>query len=295
MSRPVVWITGAGGLIGNQLVRLAGVLAPDLSVVALTRAALDLEDFAAVDRRFETERPALILHCAGLTRSPECQANPTRARRLNVEATSHLARLADTTVMVFFSTDLVFDGSRGDYVEMDDVNPLSVYAETKAEAERSVLACPRHLVIRTSLNYGRSPTGDRAFNEDMLATVRRGGRLRLFTDEFRCPIPAEVTARATWAIARRMLGDAGPAAQERPRGILHLAGAERLSRWAIGDLVARTEPELRGRIEPASLKEYRGAPRAPDTSLNCARAQALLDFPLPRFGEWLLASRPGPA
>jgi hypothetical protein len=44
---------------------------------------------------------------------------------------------------------------------------------------------------------------------------------------------------------------------------------------------------LKPKIEPASLKQYSGPPRTPDTSLDCAKAQALLSFPLPGLTEWL--------
>lgn len=148
----------------------------------------------------------MVVHCAGLTRNPVCQADPERAWRANVEVTARLAGLAAAAgaPLLFLSTDLVFDGTRGHYRETDAPNPLSVYAETKAEAERRVLAAhPAHVVIRTSLNHGASPTGDRSFTEDMLRTVRGGGRLSLFTDEYRCPIAADATARSVWSLARR--------------------------------------------------------------------------------------------
>jgi hypothetical protein len=43
------------------------------------------------------------------------------------------------------------------------------------------------------------------------------------------------------------------------------------------------------RLEPGSLREYQGAPRPPDTSLHCAKAQARLTFRLEGLGEWLAA------
>ncbi len=154
-----------------------------------------------------------------------------------------------------------------------------MYAETKVAAEQFVLANPRHTVIRTSLNGGTSPTGDRGFNEQMRRAWQAGrDACSLFTDEFRSPIPAEVTARAIWELA----------ALNRP-GLYHVAGSERLSRWQIGQLLAARWPLLQPRIEAASLKEYQGAPRAPDTSLNCAKAQQLLSFRLPGLTEWLSA------
>jgi dTDP-4-dehydrorhamnose reductase len=237
-----------------------------------------LTDTPAVRAEFRRQEPHLVIHCAALSKSPECEANPALARKLNVEVPALLAELAADIPLVFLSTDLVFDGRTGNYDEAAPVNPLSVYAETKATAEKVVLANPKHTVIRMSLNGGTSPTGDRGFNEQMRRAWQAGQNLRLFTDEFRSPIPAEVTARAIWELT----------VSHRP-GLYHIAGSERLSRWQIGQLLAARWPQLKPRIERASLREYQGAPRAPDTSLNCAKAQRLLSFRLPGLTEWLNA------
>jgi len=70
-------------------------------------------------------------------------------------------------------------------------------------------------------------------------------------------------------------------------GMYHLAGSERLSRAQIGQLAAARHPELEARMEFCSLREYAGAPRAADTSLNCAKIQQRLSFPLPGLTQWL--------
>jgi dTDP-4-dehydrorhamnose reductase len=275
-----VWITGAGGLIGHCMARAASEKAPQLEVIALTRADLDVADFTAVERRFRAERPQLIIHCAAMSKSPDCQASPAQARIVNVDATAHLAALAREIGFVFFSSDLVFDGTKGHYVETDAVNPLSVYGETKAAAEEIVLKSPRHIVVRTSLNSGSSPKGNTAYNEQLLEGWRRGRTIQLFFDEFRCPIPACVTARATWELAALGHG-----------GMYHLAGGERLSRAQIGQLAAARHPELEAKMEVCSLREYVGAPRPADTSLNCAKIQQVLSFTLPGLTQWLREHR----
>jgi len=275
-EKPLVWITGAGGLIGNYLVQTELQFAPMWSVQRLTRAHLDLLDFNAVRKEFLRRRPGLIIHCAAMSRSPDCQANPQLAQITNVEATAVLAELAKDIPFVFLSSDLVFDGCKGNYVETDSVGPLSVYAETKVAAEQSVLPNPRHTVVRTSLNGGTSPSGDRGFNEQIRLAWQAGQTLRLFTDEFRCPIPAVVTARAIWELVGR-----------EATGLFHVAGTERLSRVQIAELVAARWPQLKPKIEATSRKEYQGAPRPADTSLNCAKAQQLLSFPLPGLTAWL--------
>lgn len=273
-ERPTAWITGAGGLIGSHLLAQANAPATPWRVRGLTRALLDLTDRGALAARFREEQPRLIIHCAALSRSPDCQRDPALARRQNVEVTRSLAELAAGIPLVFLSTDLVFDGRQGNYVETDGVNPMSVYGETKAEAERLVLANPRHLVIRTSLNAGHSPTGDRGMDEQLVLAWRAGRKTSLFVDEFRCPIPAPATARAIWELVNAAA-----------TGLYHVAGAEKLSRWQIGELLTAGRPEFRALIRPGSLKDYEGAPRSPDTSLNCVKAQAKLTFPLPKFSD----------
>lgn len=272
----VIWVTGAGGLIGSYLVRTAPAGPQPFRVRALTRQDLDLCDFHAVERSFRQERPSHVLHCAALSRSPACEANPALARQVNAAATAHLAELCGGSGLVLLSTDLVFDGKRGNYPETAPVNPLNIYGETKVEAEQTTLRGGGNLVIRTSLNAGVSPTADRGFNEEIRRAWRAGRELCLFTDEFRSPIGAEVTARAIWALVLRGA-----------TGLYHVAGTERLSRWQLGERLAARWPELNPRLRPGSLRDYRGAPRASDTTLQCAKVQALLPFPLPKFSQWL--------
>jgi len=280
MTEFLAWITGAHGLIGNYLVQTAPQFAPRWRVRALTRDQFDLLDFAAVRREFQKDQPQLVIHCAAITVVSDVQKNPGLARRVNVEVTRLLTELAAEIPFVFFSTDLVFDGRKGNYVETDAANPLHVYGETKLAAEEIVLQNPRHLVVRTSLNGGVSPTGNRSFNEQLRRSLRQAGQgMTLFTDEFRCPIPAVETARAVWELARKNCA-----------GIYHVAGAEKLSRWQIGELLVKRWPEVTAKIESGLAKDFPGPVRALDTSLDIAKVQKVLSTPLPGLTEWLAAN-----
>jgi dTDP-4-dehydrorhamnose reductase len=276
----LAWITGAAGLIGNYLVQAAPKFAPQWRLRALTRDQLDLLDFAAVRREFERDQPQFVIHCAAISTVADAQKNPDLARRLNVEATEQLAELAAEIQFVFFSTDLVFDGRKGNYTETDAPNPLHLYGETKAAAEEIVLKNPGHTVVRTSLNGGVSPSGNRSFNEQVRKLLQPAGQgMKLFTDEFRSPIPAVETARAVWELAGK-----------KRVGIFHVAGAEKLSRWQIGQLLIKRWPEIKTKIEPGSAKNFPGPARALDTSLDISKAQAVLSTPLPGLGAWLAAN-----
>lgn len=280
-NQQFVWITGANGLIGNYLVQTAPRFAPHWRVRALTRDQLDLLDFDAVRREFQRDKPQLIIHCAAISTVAEALANPDLARRVNVGVTEFLAELAAEVRFVFFSTDLVFDGRKGDCVETDAVNPIHVYGEMKAAAEQIVLRNPHHTVVRTSLNGGTSRAGNRGFNEKLLLAWQAGQMMNLFTDEFRCPIFAGETARAVWELVN-----------QKRTGLFHVAGAEKLSRWQIGQLIAARWPQLNPKITPGLAANFPGPPRALDTSLNITKVQKVLSVPLPGLTGWL-AANPG--
>lgn len=277
-TRPLVWITGAQGLIGSAIY---AACPGGFTARGLARADLDLTNYQAAAALFRRETPSAVVHCAAISRNPICDEHPDLARQINIGVTQHLAELACEIPFIFFSTDLVFDGGKGNYDESEEVNPLSIYAETKVAAEQLVSRNPRHTIVRTSLNGGISATRDRGFNEEMQRAWRDGRTLNLFTDEFRCPIAASVTARGIWELLRHQSA-----------GIYHLAGAERLSRYQIGSLLAARHPELHPKLVPGSRRDYPGPPRPPDTSLNCAKVQSVLSFQLPRFSDWLRTASP---
>jgi dTDP-4-dehydrorhamnose reductase len=280
--KPIAWVTGAGGLIGGYLLRTAARRTSQWEVRGLTRADADLTDATQVKALWQRHRPELIIHCAALSRTGVCEQNPARARLINVEATKRLADLARQIPFVFLSTDQVFDGSKGQYVETDQVNPLNVYGKTKAEAERVVLENPTHAVMRIALTAGKSTTRDRSFVEDMVRAAAKGTKLTLFTDEFRCPITAGAVARALWEFA------------DKPgSGLYHLGGRDRLSRWEIGTLLTRRYPELELAIRPGTLADYQGPPRPPDLSMCSDKIQAHLSFPLPGLRQWAVQGTSG--
>jgi dTDP-4-dehydrorhamnose reductase len=157
---------------------------------------------------------------------------------------------------------------------------LHVYGETKLAAEAIVLKNSRHLVVRTSINGGVSRSGNRSFNEQLRRTMQSAGQgMKLFRDEFRSPIPAAETARAVWELA-----------QKNCAGIYHVAGAEKMSRLQIGELLLKRWPEVTARIESGSAKDFPGPPRALDTSLDISKVQKTLSAPLPGLAEWLAAN-----
>ena len=276
--KPLVLVTGAAGLIGHYIVKNAPRWAPNWTVRGLTRTELDLTNRAGVEQVWLRLKSDAVIHCAAMSRTKDCEQQPDRARRVNVEVTSQLAALSKDIPFIFLSSAEVFDGNAGWYDEGDEATPINVYGKTKLEAERAVLQNPRHVVVRIVLTAGTSLNGNRSFVEDMGRTAHTGNDITLFTDEFRCPLPAGVIARAIWELLDR----------GHP-GLFHLGGPERLSRWEIGQELVRWYPELEGRLVEGSARDQAGAPRPSDLSLRCDKIQRLLSFQIPGFHTWLNA------
>ena len=270
-------VTGAAGLIGQYLVKTAPRWALGWDVEGLSRAELELTETSKVAAHIHALKPDLLIHCAALSRTKACEQDPDQARRVNVEVTAHLAQLSQNIPFIFLSSAEVFDGKTGWYREADEPNPINVYGQTKLEAERVVLQNPQHTVVRIVLTSGTSQNGDRSFVEDMCRAATDGKDVTLYADEFRCPLPAAVIARAIWELVDR-----------KQPGLYHLGGSERLSRWDIGEALLPWYPELHDRLIQGSARNHVGSPRPADLSLRCDKIQRLLSFRIPGFREWLV-------
>jgi dTDP-4-dehydrorhamnose reductase len=274
--KPVVIVTGAAGLIGQYLVKTASRWAPEWDVRGLTRTDLDLTDRQNVERTWQSIKPSAVIHCAAMSRTKDCEQDPEKARRINVDATAHLAKLSQDRPFIFLSSGEVFDGTTGWYSETDEPNPINIYGKTKFDAEHVVLQNPRHTILRIVLTAGTSQNGDRSFVEEMCRVAKAGQSATLYADEFRCPLPAGVIARVIWELIDR----------GRP-GLYHLGGTERLSRWEIGEALQPWYPELEGRLVKGYAQDHTGAPRPTDLSFRCDKIQSLLSFRIPGFRQWL--------
>ena len=175
-NKPLAWITGANGLIGNYLVQTAPRFAPRWRVRALTRADFDLLDFAAVEREFHKDQPQLVIHCAAITVVGDAQKNPDSGAARECRGHANCSRNwrrkfhSFSFPRIWFST-----GAREIMPKRTRRIRCMFTARRKLAAEEIVLKNPRHLVVRTSINGGMSRAGGRAFQR-AVAPLVAGGR-----------------------------------------------------------------------------------------------------------------------
>jgi dTDP-4-dehydrorhamnose reductase len=245
-------VTGASGYLGRELLRRT-------DAVGVSSRDADIRDGEAVEALFERLRPEAVIHTA--YRQDD--------RATTVEGAVHIAAAAVGARLVHVSTDVVFDGEKGEpYVEEDEPTPLTDYGRAKADAERAVLDTHSGaLIVRTSLIYGGPEPGP----QERLAADPEAG---FFTDEVRCPIQVGDLADALVELTRTRLA-----------GVLHVAGADRLSRRDFAELLA-------GHPVRAASSSDSGLVRPRDCSLAIDRAREVLRTRLRGAREVLGAQHP---
>ncbi len=275
-----ILVTGASGFLGWHL---AGRLAADNEVLAAhganevrvpgtAGAALDFTDAAACERVVRAFSPTVVFHCGAMSLTGDCERDPDLAERVNVTGTAHLLRAAEMlrspSHFVQISTDLVFDGSSGNYSEEDPAAPLMVYGRTKLAAEQAVrgYAGP-WTIVRSALIYGPPSFRRPCFLQWMLDGIRKGTGA-LFDDEYRTPVFVGDLIRALLAVSGT-----------RTTGLFHIGGRERLSRYEFGLLVAKAW-QLPGEnvLRASATQTPTDCPRPRDVSLNVAKARAALNY-----------------
>ena len=159
------------------------------------------------------EPPDVVLHAAAWTDVDGAEDDPQEAAAVNVGGTRHVAELG--VPLVYFSTDYVFDGRKGEpYVESDAPNPVSAYGRTKVYGEGA--AGDSAWIVRSSGLYG--PTG-KNFVRAMLDLARERDEVAVVDDQRASPTYVGHLAEATSELL------------DRPFGIWHLA-AEGDATWA---------------------------------------------------------------
>ena len=283
-----ILVTGASGLLGANLVLEAAdaghhvIAASHLHPVASggVEACLgDLSRPGEAERLLETFRPEWVIHCAALTDLDLCETNPSLADRLNTEMAAAVARAcrAVGARLVYISTDAVFDGRRGGYVEDDVPAPVNVYGKSKLAGEEEVARTDSEaLIVRTNI-FGWNPRANRGLAEWFLSGLEDGRQKPGFTDVWVTPILVNDLSR----LLLRMLG-AGLF------GVYHVPGADCVSKYAFGERLARAfdlDPTL---VTQASVEDAQlAAPRGRQLCLQAARLLAETDIDLPGLDHGL--------
>ena len=224
-----ILLLGKDGQVGWELQR---ALAPLGVLTSLNRSECDLADAAQVQAALEAYEPEVIVNAAAYTAVDKAETDQAMARRINVDAVAELALYAREmgSLLVHYSTDYVFDGTKPEaYAEDDITNPLSVYGQTKLAGENRIRdALCRHLIFRTSWVYAARGGN---FARTMLRLAQERTTLNVIDDQIGAPTSAELIADVTAHAMRDVLSGRAPG------GTYHLAAAGETSWYGYAKFV----------------------------------------------------------
>jgi dTDP-4-dehydrorhamnose reductase len=269
-------VVGGSGELGRQIVAAAGAwevhatfLTRPPSAPGATWHSLDIADRRAVRALVAQVGPAAVIHAAVSGHTQARAGSDADFVTVIVDGGRYVAEAAAEAGArcIALSTDLVFDGVRGNYTEEDPPSPIMLYGQAKADMERALLALETDTaIVRTSLILTLEPMGKHV--DWIVSALRRGERRTLFTDELRCPVWSDELAAALLELTELDY-----------RGLLHVAGPEVTHRYALGLALAAHFGLDPAPIVPG-LSAESGLDRPLDCTLDSRRAYALLKTPI---------------
>lgn len=288
MARGGWLVLGGSGLVGCNCLAVLKALGVDAVATSFRNAGsefipVDVSDGAALKDLVSRVAPTVVLYCAGATAVDRCEEQPAWAMRLNAEAVAEVAAaLPGDSLLVYVSSDYVFDGSSGPYSEEEPPRPINVYGQTKLAGEEAARSHPSHLVVRTTVVYGwelRTPPKNSL--GQLVSALEEGRPFRAPADEVGTPTYAPDLADA---LVRLALNGAV--------GLYHVAGPDWVSRYEYARRAAVTFGLDPGLVLPVRSDDLgRPARRPREHGLVSTRAEAALGRPTAGLRDGLERAR----
>jgi dTDP-4-dehydrorhamnose reductase len=226
-----ILLLGSNGFLGKKL--WSHFKKFPHQIVTPTHAMLDICDKSGVNHVFEKTSPELTILAAAFTNVDGCERDKESAYNVNVLGTKNIIEACrrHESRLVFFSTDFVFDGLRGNYNEEDEPNPQSYYGKTKRLAEEAIETSGLDFIIeRVSVLYGYNDSSDKlTFERWFKKSLEEGKPINVVSDQYSCPTLIDDISHATQVLA-----------EKEESGFFHVVGPECISRYDFARRIAYT-------------------------------------------------------
>lgn len=271
-------IIGGSGLVGRVLITrikdTAKVYATyNFNKINLDGAKfyqLDVQDEKRVNELVKEIQPDTVINAAAKRNTRYCEENPDVAYKVNVVGTKNIVDACKTinAKLVFFSSDQVFDGTKGSYSEDDGLNPLNAYGKQKVMAEEIIKDnLDNWLILRASHIYAWSPGSDN-FISWIIDELKSGREVQISYDQFVTPIHVENFVDILIKLLER----------DR-RGIYHVGEGECLTKYEFVKRIKETFRFDEAIIKPISSEALnQDTVRPKNNCLDLSKIKNELDF-----------------
>jgi dTDP-4-dehydrorhamnose reductase len=279
-----ILITGSNGLLGQKIVKLC--LEYGIQFLATSKGEnrntdcpasnyfnLDITNKLEINGVFNAFYPTNVIHTAAITNVDQCEQDQDLCIDVNINASKYLFDASQRffAQFIFLSTDFVFDGEKGNYIETDEANPLSFYAKSKVEAENMLLNSDYKdwVIARTIIVFGK---GNNLSRSNIVLWVKEsleaGKEINVVNDQFRTPTWAEDLA---WGCIK--LCETGQ------RGIYHLSGKDYISMYDFAIQIADFYGLDKSLITEISSETLNQAAKRPlNTGFDISKAKNDIDY-----------------
>ncbi len=278
-----VLITGAGGLLGGQVARLAP---KEWTVIAPSHNELDITNFGSCRDYFLREKPVLIINCAAIVSVDKCEENQAVCFGVNRDGVKNLLEAGLTAgeplVFIQISSSEVFgrvnewEFEINGYAELDESKPVSAYQRSKAEAEKLVEEYgsrypeifKKYFIARAGWLFGGArPT----FVDQFFEALQNPEPLDLISDQWRTPTWTRYFCQALFKMF-----------ETNPSGIYHLSSefgkGEATTPQVVSEIAKFLGEKAIAPITTRSRLGFFKVPRAP--------SNVLINTKLPHLPHW---------
>ncbi len=183
-AKKMILILGSKGMLGQELLRVFGS-----GAVGWDREECDATKILDFRLKIANLKPSAIINCVAYNDVDGAEVNKDAAFLLNEKVPADLSVICNELdiPLIHFSTNYVFDGEKGEYIETDEPKPQSVYAKSKRAGELTVAnTAKKYYLIRTAVLFGQkgqSELSKKSFVELMLSLSEKGGPIKAVSDE----------------------------------------------------------------------------------------------------------------
>ncbi|MBZ0203430.1 MAG: SDR family oxidoreductase [Ignavibacteria bacterium] len=284
-------ITGVSGYLGPYLCRaLAGkhdvygiYNSHPVSFEGINIIKCNLTDFKELSEVFDRVKPDVVYHLASVTPTRITDESDGFVEFFNREVTAEIARLCakHNSLMIYTSTDLVYDEGTGIEEDSAKLAPKTIYAKTKLMGERSVKDyASKYIVLRTALVYGFTLSSYTSFFDISYRAMAEGESVNAFFDQYRNPIYTEDAASILAELPAKYITNE----------TINFCGSEFLSRYEMCLMMAEEFGFDPGLIKKVSCKEFTAYPLVEKLEMKFEKMK-LFEFKTRSFREALKRSR----